>query len=70
EGIIDLEKEKNRIKKEIEETEKFYIALEEKLKNIDFLNKAPQSEVEKIKEKHLLMKEKIEKLKKYYQDLV
>lgn len=69
EGIIDLEKEKNRIKKEIEETEKFYISLEEKLKNSDFLNKAPQSEVEKIKEKHLLTKEKIKKLKKYYQEL-
>ncbi len=69
EEIIDLEKEKQRLKKEIEETEKFFISLEQKLNNFEFLTKAPQNEVEKVKEKYLLTKEKIEKIRRYYQQL-
>ncbi|MFN3550469.1 MAG: class I tRNA ligase family protein, partial [Endomicrobiia bacterium] len=69
EGIIDFEKEKQRLKKEIEETEKFFVSLEQKLNNSEFLTKAPKQEVEKIKEKYILTKEKIEKIKHYYQEL-
>ncbi len=69
EGIIDFEKEKKRLKKELEETEKFFILFEQKLNNSEFLAKAPKEEVERIKEKYLLTKEKIEKIKSYYKEL-
>jgi len=63
EGIIDFEQEANRLKKEIEKIDKELMAASKKMANEDFLNKAPLSVVEKVKEKNVLLTEKQEKLK-------
>ncbi|MFQ3675071.1 MAG: valine--tRNA ligase [Endomicrobiia bacterium] len=65
EGIIDIEKEKTRLKKEYDNIEKFIQSLEQKLTNEQFLSKAPKEEVDKIKERHKLSKESLEKLKQF-----
>lgn len=69
EGVIDFEKEKLRLKKEYTELEKFINSLEQKLANEQFITKAPKEEVEKIKEKHRLSKESLEKLKQFISNL-
>ncbi|MEJ2568093.1 MAG: class I tRNA ligase family protein [candidate division WOR-3 bacterium] len=51
EGIIDLDKEKERLNKEINELECFIEKTEKQLSRRDFLNKAPEEVVEKTKEK-------------------
>jgi valyl-tRNA synthetase len=51
EGIIDLNKEKERLKKEIGELEGFIEKIEKQLSREDFLDKAPEEIVKKTKEK-------------------
>jgi valyl-tRNA synthetase len=63
EGIIDFEKETQRLEKEINKLSKELISASKKLYNEDFLNKAPQDVVDKVKEKHDLLIEKQQKLK-------
>ena len=48
EGLIDIQKEKNRLQKEIDLTEKYISGLEKKLSNKEFLNKAPKNIVDKL----------------------
>jgi valyl-tRNA synthetase len=69
EGMIDFDKEKERLKKEISELEKFISTLQQKLNNQQFLTKAPKSEVERTKELYQLNIEKINKLKKILTDI-
>jgi len=64
EGIIDLDKEKKRIKKNLTEAEKLLKISKKKLDNRQFQEKAPEEVVIKEKEKYknfLLRKEKLEK---------
>ena len=63
EGIIDFEKETQRLEKEISKISKELIAASKKLHNEDFLRKAPPDVVEKVKEKHDTLCERQEKLK-------
>jgi valyl-tRNA synthetase len=63
EGIIDFEKETQRLEKEINKLSKELIAASKKLHNEDFLKKAPQEVVENVKEKHDTLCEKQQKLK-------
>lgn len=51
EGLIDIESEKNRLKKQLFETEKKIITLKKKLSNKEFTNKAPKEVIEKNEEK-------------------
>ncbi|MEJ2354991.1 MAG: valine--tRNA ligase [candidate division WOR-3 bacterium] len=51
EGIIDLDKEKERLNKEIIELKSFIEKTEKQLSRKDFLDKAPEEVVEKTKEK-------------------
>jgi valyl-tRNA synthetase len=67
--MIDFDKEKERLKKEISELEKFISTLKQKLNNQQFLTKAPKSEVERTKELYQLNIEKLNKLKKVLGDL-
>ncbi len=60
---IDFEKEKNRLKKEIERTEEKLNLLRKKLENQQFLEKAPIEVIEKDKRTYEELKEKLEKLK-------
>ena len=51
EGIIDLQKEKQRLEKEKTKINKDLDRLNQKLSNESFLTKAPKKEVEKVKQK-------------------
>ncbi len=62
EGIIDLGKEKERLKKEIGELESFIKRTEKQLSMKGFLDKAPEKVVEKTKEKKERLSNKYNKL--------
>ena len=61
-GLIDYEKERNRIYKEIRKSERDMELSQRKLANNDFLNQAPPNVVEDVREKSGLMIAKLEKL--------
>jgi valyl-tRNA synthetase len=58
EGIINFEKESRRLQKELNKLEDEIAAMSKKLNNEDFLNKAPEEVVEKVKEKHRVLADK------------
>jgi len=60
-GMVDVEKEKSRLKKSIETLEKDIGALKSKLSNKGFLNNAPREVVEK---EQIRLEESLESLKK------
>lgn len=61
-GLIDLDKERNRLKKEIENTLGFQKSVEKKLTNDQFINNAPAAVVEKERAKKSDADSKLEKL--------
>jgi valyl-tRNA synthetase len=63
EGLIDIEKEKKRIRKEIENTLGFLKSVEKKLSNPQFVENAPDAVVEKERQKKQDADSKLEKLK-------
>ncbi len=63
-SMLDLEAEKKKILKELEQTRSEAARLETHLKDKGFLTKAPPAVVEKEKQKLYTLKEKLEKLKK------
>ncbi len=69
EGIIDLEKEKNRLKKKLGEISNLLKGVEGKLKNKNFISKAPKQVVEKEKERAAFLKTEIKNLKKNLKEL-
>ena len=62
EGIIDFTQEANRLNKEMAKLEKELNGVSKKLNNEDFLAKAPDNVVEKVKEKHSTLSEKHHKI--------
>jgi valyl-tRNA synthetase len=62
EGIIDFSKEKERLEKELAKLQDEIAASVKKLRNDDFLSKAPADIVEKVREKHQVFVEKQQKL--------
>ncbi|MDD2389200.1 MAG: valine--tRNA ligase [Desulfobacterales bacterium] len=62
EGIIDFGKETVRLEKELNKLNKELNSLSRKLINEDFLKKAPEEVVEKVKDQHKLLVEKQHKL--------
>jgi valyl-tRNA synthetase len=69
-GLVDAEKEKSRISKELEEAQKYGDSLENKLSNAQFVNNAPEAVVRVEKEKLQAQKEKIEKLQNQLKTLI
>lgn len=69
EGIIDLDKEIKRLKKEIEGLRASLKSKESRLKNTDFLHKAPIEIVEKEKEALAAGKDKLASLSKIINEL-
>ncbi len=69
-GLVDAEKEKSRISKELEEAQKYGDVLENKLSNEQFVNNAPEAVVRVEKEKLQAQKEKIEKLQNQLKTLI
>jgi valyl-tRNA synthetase len=63
-GAVDLEKEKAKASKELEEIEKYISSTEAKLANQDFVGKAPEKVVQGMKDKLEEAKTKREALKK------
>ena len=62
EGILDVEKESVRLTKEIGKVTAEITGVSKKLANQDFLDKAPEAIIDKVREKHGSLQEKIEKL--------
>ena len=62
EGIIDFEKESRRLEKSIKKVTTEITPVVKKLGNQNFLNKAPEEVVTKVKEKHAQLLEKLHKL--------
>ena len=60
--LVDLEKEKARVQKELEKNRKMLAGLEGKLQNPGFVNKAPANVVEAERERAEKMRALIEKL--------
>jgi valyl-tRNA synthetase len=62
EGIIDINEQVNRIKKDMEKTQNDYKKFESKLNNQNFMNNAPEEVRAEVQEKAQLFKNKIESL--------
>lgn len=60
---VDPVAELKRLDKEIEETEKFIVSMETRLKNKEFVAKAPKAIVQELEEKLKLQAEKLKELK-------
>jgi valyl-tRNA synthetase len=68
EGLIDLNKERERIQKEINRLEGFLKGVEKKLSNEGFVNNAPDEVVEKEKQKKADAQTNLEKLTKQLEE--
>ncbi|MBM4167256.1 MAG: class I tRNA ligase family protein, partial [Ignavibacteria bacterium] len=62
EGIIDLEKERVRIEKEIARVQSLFVSTSQKLENENFVSRAPKDVIEKEREKLVSFKITVEKL--------
>lgn len=69
-GLIDIEKENTRLKKEIGNIENEIKRLSAQLENKNFVERAPQDIVQKEKDKIIVLKEKIIKLNQHLQALL
>ena len=69
EGLVDLDKEKGRIKLEIESVKKYIKSIEQKLKNKEFVKNAPKEIVAKEQEKLKEQKVKLDKLEEQLKSL-
>ena len=61
-GLVDLEEEKNRMEKRISEIERLLTAIDGKLSNENFLQRAPGSVVEKERSNLKKLNEELEKI--------
>jgi len=68
-GAIDIDKEKARLEKEIDNVKKYVEAQEKKLGNEEFVKNAPSAVVEMEKQKLAESKDKMEKFKNQYRGL-
>jgi valyl-tRNA synthetase len=66
EGIIDFQQEADRLQKEIAKAETELLRLDKKLSNADFLAKAPEEVVAKVRGQHLEFKEKLSALQAHH----
>ncbi|MFC1512417.1 valine--tRNA ligase [bacterium] len=69
ENLIDIDKEKERLKKEVNNAEQEIERLNKKLANKNFLERAPKQEIEKAKTKHDMAESRLEKLKQNLNDI-
>jgi valyl-tRNA synthetase len=63
ESMVDLEAERSRLQKEVEQNEAEAARLEARLKNRHFLTRAPEAVVEKERNKLVVVKDKLKRLK-------
>ncbi len=69
EGLIDLEKERDRIQNEVDKTRGFLISVEKKLSNEQFVQNAPDAVVEREYDKKSDANSKLKKLEALLKDL-
>ncbi|MFC1798464.1 valine--tRNA ligase [Thermodesulfobacteriota bacterium] len=69
EGIIDFAQEAKRLEKEIGKLDRDMVSMVKKLNNDDFLNKAPETVVDKVREKHAALSEKQHKLQEHLEKI-
>jgi len=69
EGIIDLDKERIRLEKKMEQSKGLLTSIQKKLKNKNFLKKAPAPVVKKESARADILKEEIKGLKKNLKEL-
>ncbi len=69
-GVVDVEKEKARLSKELEDTDSYLSALEKKLSNEDFSRNAPAEVVDKERAKLIEVQTKLDKLREQISSLV
>jgi valyl-tRNA synthetase len=69
EGIIDIEKERKRIAKEIENLTDELTRINERLEDTKFLQNAKPEVIEREKERKANFNEKIQRLKKLYEEM-
>jgi len=69
EGLLDWEKEKERLKNKLKKIEKDLSRTEKRLLNSEFLRKAPPQVIKKEKEKRLIFKKEKDKLKKRLKEI-
>jgi valyl-tRNA synthetase len=62
EGVIDFEKEIKRLEKDLEKNTKELLAVQKRLNNESFLDKAPEQVIGKVKARYAELEEKNEKL--------
>ena len=68
-GLFDIDKERLKIKQKLEELKKVKESKEERIRNPEFLKKAPAEIVEKEKESIAELKSSIERLEKMHREL-
>jgi valyl-tRNA synthetase len=69
ENLIDLDKEKERLNKELKNIDLELNKINKKLENKNFTQKAPAQEVEKVKSKQKIALQKIQKIKENLKEL-
>jgi valyl-tRNA synthetase len=69
EGLIDIDQERARLEKELEQKRSYFEKLQNKLRNEDFVKRAPAEVIEGEKEKLAKTEELIEKLNKNLESL-
>ncbi|MDY0375313.1 MAG: valine--tRNA ligase [Desulfobacterium sp.] len=62
EGVIDFEKEEQRLKKEIEKITKELLSISKRLNNESFLEKAPEDVIQKVNDQQVELEAKNDKL--------
>jgi len=61
-GAIDLEEERSRIEKKVDDLEKYLIGIDKKLGNKGFIKKAPKEVVQKEEEKRKKFEDQLKTL--------
>jgi valyl-tRNA synthetase len=70
EGLLDTEKEKERLTKEKDEAERYVARIEAQLENRDFVEKAPEAVIAGCREELTKAKTKAEEIRKHLESLV
>ena len=69
-GLLEISKEQGKLKEKMNEFGKIIVAKESRLKNSQFIKKAPKEVVEKEKEDIVELKKSIKRLEKMYNELL
>ncbi|MDP3732136.1 MAG: valine--tRNA ligase, partial [Candidatus Omnitrophota bacterium] len=69
-GLLDIDKEKHKIKEKINEMERIKNLKEQRMKNSEFVNKAPKEVVEKEKESIGELKKSLKRLERMHNELL